>query len=323
MSRVIVTGSSGFIGTNLVQHLLQQGHEVVGIDIRPPRVDNYEHLECSVEDTHRLETAFVKVRPEKLFHLAARTDLRGLHIADYSANVNGVSMLLERALRCDELETAILSSSRLVFGVGHSPKHDFDYAPSTAYGESKVLGEQIASTLCAKANFNWAIVRPTSIWGPFFGAPYRDFFDAVLAGRYVHPKGSRVLKSFGYVGNSVAQLVAISEQARTLRGSVLWLSDYEPIEVLAFANKIRAASLLPPIREVPFPILNLAAHAGNFLQRSGILQGAALTTFRLRNLTTDVVFDTTATHRVLPQLPFHSDDAISATLAYLKANTDD
>jgi hypothetical protein len=50
------------------------------------------------------------------------------------------------------------------------------------------------------------MVRPTSIWGPWFEIPYRTFFDATARGRYLHPRGRKVRKSFGYVGNTVYQL---------------------------------------------------------------------------------------------------------------------
>lgn len=47
----------------------------------------------------------------------------------------------------------------------------------------------------------WVLVRPTSIWGPWFDVPYRNFFLSVARRRYVHPAGKRIHKSFGFVGN--------------------------------------------------------------------------------------------------------------------------
>ena len=64
----------------------------------------------------------------------------------------------------NELKKIIIASSMLVCELGYSPKNFNDYKPNTLYGESKVLTEKIVK----KFKNSWTIVRPTSIWGPWF-----------------------------------------------------------------------------------------------------------------------------------------------------------
>ena len=91
----------------------------------------------------------------------------------------------------------------------------------------------------------WLVVRPTSIWGPWFDAPYRDFFRAVARRHYRHPRGLQIRKSFGYVENTVHQIIQLLIAARTMTGRVFYLADYETLEVQAWATSISRAMGLP------------------------------------------------------------------------------
>ena len=169
-----------------------------------------------------------------MYHLAARTDLGGATLADYAANTRGVENLIDAASSSATIRRVMFASSRLVCKIGYQPAADDDYCPSTVYGESKAIGERVVRARAASAAWDWIIVRPTSIWGPWFGVPYRVFFDAVARGRYVHPRGRRIAKSFGYVGNTVHQLLALaSAPSADLHARTLYLADYPPIDVLA------------------------------------------------------------------------------------------
>ena len=98
----------------------------------------------------------------------------------------------------------------------------------------------------------WVIVRPTSIWGPWGGAPYRDFFLSLARGTYVHPAHEAVRKHYGYVGNIVHQLDRLlTAPAERVEGRTFYLADPDPIDVWTFAGAIRRALGLPPPRSGP------------------------------------------------------------------------
>src|SRR5580704_4007490 len=89
--RVLVTGSSGFIGQTLVRRLRAAGWEVAGLDKGPGATSS--HL-CDILDGERLNEAVQNLSPDALVHLAARTDLdEKADLTDYAVNIEGVQNL--------------------------------------------------------------------------------------------------------------------------------------------------------------------------------------------------------------------------------------
>ena len=118
-------------------------------------------------------------QPEYIIHLAARTDLNGKSVSDYSANIEGVENMVKISNSLASLKRVIYASSRLVCKIGYQPKSYNDFCPTTFYGESKMIGEMIVRNY-TKSFYSWSIVRPTSIWGPWFDVPYRNFSMQLL-----------------------------------------------------------------------------------------------------------------------------------------------
>lgn len=75
--KIIITGASGFIGTNLLEHFKTLDFEVFNIDIDKPR--NEKHIEywheIDICDFESLKNIFDKIQADYVVHLAARTDL--------------------------------------------------------------------------------------------------------------------------------------------------------------------------------------------------------------------------------------------------------
>ena len=208
MSKVIVTGGSGFIGSNLVNKLLELGWVVLNYDVNAPKIEAHYKFWKNIDVTDRrlLIDSVGSDKPDYIIHLAARTDLNEKYSLDgYAANIEGVRNIMDAASGLNDLRRVIIASSMLVCKLGFIPKTFDDYAPNSLYGESKVLTEKIVK----EYNINWTIVRPTSIWGPYFEIPYRTFFDTVRKGLFFLPKGHYPKKSFGFVLNTVFQLEKI------------------------------------------------------------------------------------------------------------------
>lgn len=318
MARVVVTGGSGFIGTNIAEHYRARGDEVINLDVAAPR--HPEHLpqwrRVSVLDQAALERAVIEVQPELVFHMAARTDLAGKSVDDYRANTEGVANVIQ-ALRCVRggLRLAIFASSMLVCRTGYRPASEKDYCPNTAYGESKVSGERLVHEV--GSHFPWVIVRPTSIWGPWFDTPYRDFFSAIQRGLYFHPRGHRVRRSYGFVLNSVSQLRRLADaQGGGLLGRTVYLADYEPIELKHWADTIQRALKANAVREVPLWTLRAAARLGDSLQKLGY-SAPPITTFRLTNLMTEVIHDTDPLYDACGDTPYSMEEGVRITCDWL------
>jgi len=317
--KVIVTGGSGFIGTNMVEYLLNSDSEVVNFDRSPPRNDahNAYWIEGDICNKKELEELVIQFKPEYIIHLAARTDLNEkLNLNGYKANIEGVEHILEVALNTPTLKRVVIASSMLVCKLGYLPKDDFDYAPSTLYGESKVLTEKIAR----KFPIDWIIIRPTSIWGPWFDEPYRHFFELVLSGRYVNIGRSRSsTKTYGFVKNSVYQIYSLmTSQEPSVRNSVFYIGDIDPINISDWALLIRKLSDLKPVISVNLMFLKMLAIFGDMLGKLSI--SFPMTSFRLKNMTTDNVIPTIGkTYLVAPKPPYPViDQATKETIEWIK-----
>ena len=318
---VLITGGSGFIGTNLMEHYIRLGDRVINLDNAAPRNPSHARYwtKLDIRDARSLRTVVEEFSPNFIFHMAARTDLDGLSLADYSANIDGVKAVIEAARNCARLHRAIFASSMLVCALGYLPKHESDYCPTTRYGESKVLGEMYVREFAAN-RFPWTIVRPTSLWGPWFSVPYKSFFDAIAKRMYMHPKGREIHRSYGFVLNAVHQLsrIASCHNGHAVERRVLYLADYQPIEISRWAQTISRQYGVPPPPKVPVGILKIVARAGDALKQTGVVSNPRLTSFRLNNLLTESVFDLRELKDVAGATPYDMEQGVAITVEWLK-----
>ncbi len=315
MYKVLITGGSGFIGTNLLLFLIEK-YEILNIDIRESNLTELQKYTSLVDITNyeKLRNVVISFSPDYIIHLAARTDLNGKSINDYSANTAGVSNLMKIIHELPNLKKLIVTSSMLVCHTGYYPKDQFDYAPNTLYGESKVETERIVWD--NKPQCDWAIIRPTSIWGPWFGVPYRNFFDMVISRKYFHIGRKSCTKTYGYVGNAVYQIEQILfHETLNEDQKVFYIGDNPPTNIEIWANEI-AAELNYNIKRVPFWMLKTAAYFGDLLKLFDIT--FPMTSFRLKNMTTDNIIDLSETYNIAPNPPYSRIDGIKATLQWLK-----
>lgn len=316
---VLITGSSGFIGGHLARALAGRGIRVTGWDIRPPMelAAGVTHQSVNLLDRVEVRTALNALAPDAVLHLAARTDLNGRTPGDYSANSEGVRHILEAIRAAPSVRRAVCTSSQLVCRIGYQPLDDSDYAPSTAYGESKVVTERLWRELDGGGS-TWCLVRPTTIWGPGMNPHYLRFFKMIRDGRYFHVGRGRTLKSYGYVGNTVHQYVRLLEApAERIARKLFYLADYEPIVLEEWAEAFRVALGAPPIRSMPQGVARAVARVGDLITRIGVSR-FPFTTFRLNNVLTDFHVDTAGTREVCGDLPYTITDGVSETVEWLR-----
>jgi len=314
--RVLITGGSGFIGTNLVDLYLKNGLEIINIDINEPKIkSHFEYWKTvDIRDYNPLIKMINEFKPDFVIHLAARTDLNGKSLNDYNTNTLGTQNLIKILNQTPSVKRVIFTSSMLVCKPGYIPNHPTDYATSTIYGESKMFMEKIIRE--SLHNYEWTIVRPTSIWGPWFGVPYRTFFDMVISKRYFHIGKKSCTKTYGYIENLIYQIDSIlNAPIENIQGNVFYLGDYEPTSIHNWADEI-ASEIGISIRIVPYLLIKLAAIGGDFLKLAGM--NFPMTSFRLKNMTTNNAVDLSNTKEIAPNLPFTRIEGIKKTLKWLQ-----
>jgi nucleoside-diphosphate-sugar epimerase len=317
--RILITGGSGFIGTNAVEHFHARGYEVLNLDQKPPANPAHQDFwrKCDVREAAELLAEVCRFVPDYVLHLAARTDLAETrNLSGYDANIRGVENVIEAIRRCGSVKRTIFASSRMVCRIAYQPVSETDYCPPNLYGESKVLGEKIVRE--ANLKCEWLLVRPTSIWGPWFDVPYKTFFLTIARRMYVHPGKYDPLKSFGFVGNTVVQLDRLLHSSReVVNGKVLYLCDYPPLRLRHWAELIRVAMNRPSVPSVAYSVLRPVATVGDILQRMGWYR-VPLTSFKLRNLITEMEYDTTLLRQVCGELPFDLETGVVRTIAWMR-----
>jgi len=319
MAKILVTGTSGFIGSHLAQALVDRGDEVLGLDKRPALqpIEGAKLVVCDLLDLPGLTKTVRSFRPELLFHLAARTDLDeqvDLEVG-YAPNITGVSNLVSAIRETKGVQRCICASTQLVCPIGYTPQHDEDYQPTSLYGKSKVLTEQILRRADGGGS-SWCLVRPTTVWGPRMNPQYLRFFRMVRNGRYFHIGGGPTVKTYGYVTNTVQQLLKLADAPdERVHRRVFYLADYEPILLEAWAEAFQRELGGPPIRTVPYTIAKTGALVGDILNAVG-LQQFPFNSWRLNNVLTPINVNLEPIQEVCGKLPYTMDQGVAETTSW-------
>lgn len=289
-NKILITGGSGFIGTNLIELLIAKNYDILNLDIKRPR--NSDHLplwqQCDILEYENVSKILQEFPADIIVHLAARTDLEGKTISDYRVNFTGVENIVNAANAQKSCSRLIFTSSLLVCKLGHIPSSDVEFNPDTVYGESKAMAEKIIRYSTSK-DYHWVILRPTSIWGPWFSKPYKDFFNLVKMNAYFHPSGLHPKRTYGYVSNTVNQIYALFNDEEA-NGSVKYLGDNPPITVYHWAQKICDTTGTTKPKNIPYFIVYLASVLGSL---TGKILNIPINLSRLKNMSTEAVYDVT------------------------------
>lgn len=316
MEKILITGGSGFIGTNLIERLFKDAnYKLLSLDIAPPKIESHKDVWKKVDlcDEKEVVKAITDFSPDYVIALGARTDLCGKTLESYDANISGVSNVLAALEVVPNIKRLIYASSMYVCEPGYMPKDFGDYAPHTLYGESKVETEKIINS--ANPQYTWSILRPTSIWGPWFGEPYNKFFHIVLNHMYFHMGKRACKKTYGYVDNAVYQILSILKADQTkVNKRVFYLGDYEPYDITEWANEIaKEAGIWIP--RIPYWCFVCAGWFGDLLKKFGI--PFPMTSFRLHNMTTDNVHNLNPIKEIAPNLPVNRIAGTRKTLEWI------
>ena len=282
-AKILVLGGSGFIGSNLMDELILRSYDVVNLDIQFPearhQIPFYEY--CDILDSNGLNEKIAKIAPTHVINLAARTDLLGKDLADYNVNTLGVTNICDAIEQVKSVKRVVFVSSMLVCKMGHMPIAVDETSADTNYGRSKYMGEEIVRERSDRLP-STAIVRPTSIWGPYFKAPYKAFFLRVMAKKFFNIKGVEAKKTYGYVKNTVSELIALLNSEEEGLSRLIYIGDYPAVSVSLWSNRIAFHHSQSAIKELPYPVFFLAAKIGDLMAKINI--EFPITTFRLKNM---------------------------------------
>ena len=171
--RVLVTGAAGFVGSHVVDLLIEKGYHVVGIDnLSSGKIDNvHPHCEFFEADIRLLRGINLADNFDAIVHLAAQPSLLNSEkwpIKDADVNILGTIMLLEYAknIGCKKF---VFSSTSAVHSVTPSwgtimCDENSTPSPNRPYGISKLTAETYITHLCG--NMDYVLLRFANVYGP-------------------------------------------------------------------------------------------------------------------------------------------------------------
>lgn len=263
--RVVVTGAAGFIGSNLVDRLLDEGHTVVGIDdLSTGSKENlassgghpgFTFVEADVTDPATFDAAAIAGDIDRVVHLAAKKIPRyGSALATLTVNYEGTRAALDFARRAGC--KCVLASTSDVYG--RNPNLPFSESGTDsvigssksarwAYAVSKLFDEHLGLAYQEEYGFPVTLLRFFGSYGPrqhrsWWGGPQSVFIDAVLHDRPVTIHGDgRQTRTFTYIADTVEGTYrAICDDAAN--GEIFNIGGIEEIPILDLARLIKRLS---------------------------------------------------------------------------------
>jgi UDP-glucose 4-epimerase len=271
ISKVLVTGGAGFIGSHLTEALLQEGHRVrVLDDFSTGKRENlifnkeYPSLEIIEGDIRHLAICQKAMKDiEYVFHQAALPSVqRSVEDPLGSNAVNGGGTLnILFAAREETVKRVIYASSSSIYGDTPTlPKHEEMLShPLSPYALQKYIGEQYCRLFYELYGLETVSLRYFNIFGPkqdpnsIYSAVIPKFIDALLQGSppIIFGDGEQS-RDFTYIGNVVqANLLAMS--AEHLHGEAINIACAERTSLNQLVNVLRKilGSKLSPVYEEP------------------------------------------------------------------------
>ena len=269
--RSLVTGGAGFIGSHVVDHLIDMGHEVVVLDdLSGGFLENVnpkaKFIEGSILDHDLLADIFNEYHPEYVFHLAAYAAEGLSHFIkrfNYNNNLVGSVNLINESVK-HKVKCFVFTSSIAVYGKGQLPLvEDTLPHPEDSYGISKLAVEKELQVTHDMFGLNYIIFRPHNVYGERqnIGDKYRNvvgiFMNQLMQGKQLSIFGDGMqTRAFSHI-DDVAPYIAQSINNPLAINQIINIGADQNYTVLDLSKKVMKVMdmnqdllMLPPRNEV-------------------------------------------------------------------------
>lgn len=296
MTKYLITGAAGFIGSHLVDLLLQEGVSVeqLRLIVKPNEsIQNLPKLPFDIRyaDIRDRKKMFQAVSGcSVVYHLAAKIDFDGKTYEEYSdVNVVATQHLLDASVK-HGVSKFIFFSSIGVYGLpagvgnidGYDESHPYTY--SNHYGRSKWEGEECVRFAHKKYGLSYAIIRPASVYGPREKGPTLALYRAIAHGQFIQIGNGKNRMHYVYVEDLVRGARA-AERSKIADVECI-LAGKEPTSFSDVVTSV-AQSIQKKVPTTTIPVW-IALCCAYVLECIGALFGVSVPLFpsRVRTMTT-------------------------------------
>lgn len=162
--KILVTGGSGFIGSKLIQSLLEKGHHVISLDKKDKTID-VPHIKKDISDEDLVDIDIEDV--DVIYHTAAQSGGYYSLVHPYEDgmwNCIGTLNVVKLAQKLG-VKRFIYTSSMAIYGNRENAKEDVLPTPISFYGSSKLTGEYYTKLLQEHSNISYTIFRLFATYG--------------------------------------------------------------------------------------------------------------------------------------------------------------
>jgi UDP-glucose 4-epimerase len=209
--RALVTGGAGFIGSNLVDALLERGEDVSVLDdlstgqrenLEPALAAGARLDEADITDPGAVARCIEERKPEVVFHLAAQIDVRRSvadPVFDLGVNAGGTINLLRAAERGSIRRLVFASTGGAIYGEGAGRSlplaEDAECRPDAPYGQSKLAAEGYLALSSRQHGLSTVALRLGNVYGPRQDPLGEAGVAAIFSGALLEGRRPRVFGS--------------------------------------------------------------------------------------------------------------------------------
>ncbi len=331
MGEILVTGATGFIGSHLVEHLLELGESVRCLVRKTSNLKNIigldvEIVEGDITNPESLDKAVRGV--DCVYHLANIIDRPDVSLTTYRFNnVQGSRNLFEKCLEHNVGRIVYFSSIAAVgfycFSGSRGQVKPVDETvpchPVTPYGISKYETEQLALSLHREKGLPVVILRPPTVFGPREEYATSELFKAIAKGRFRIIGDGENLMSFSYVRN-ITHAAILASNSPVAIGKIYFVGDERAYKLKEIASTI-AEEIGVELSRMHIPPC-LAWVAGATLEVAGMILGfqPPLSRRRVWTLTHSYAYDISRAKRELNYSPIYTlREGVRLTVEWLRS----
>lgn len=219
--KVLVTGGAGFMGSHLVDKLIEGGYKVSVVDdLSGGYIENINRnakfYNCDLRNKNKAAKIISEIKPELVYHLAANAAENKAQFSPIDITTRNYDTFLNTLVPAvnNGMKRMVVTSSIAVYGALQTPfKESHKPEPEDLYGISKLAMEESLKVLAKVHEFEYVITRPHNVYGPRQNMrdPYRNvvtlFMNSILSDKpyYIYGDGKQ-RRCFSYVDDVVDAL---------------------------------------------------------------------------------------------------------------------